>query len=347
VNYIWNKGKLTSHGLASLLVGLVERGDASLSGDSGQGFSFKMLRECSSPHPEERAAAHYLAHLELTRANSRQLVYAQQACGRVLQQNYRGQWKSNFLLCWLNFIPALLGLAFLLRCSLGPLEMWPYEVYELAFLVSPCLMMCVFGIVVIRRIKKISNFFQTLVQTAIYLLALSVTGIFLYEFFMEYSYLWLFSPIQFTLIFLILLTPLVFCYIMPIQSKEIMQLRQEISGLALYIHSAEARRMDIALSEGKSLEVYHRLLPYAIALQLENAWGRCFADELRTLTQGEKQITKDITALSAMVCATDHCCRAYKHPSAGRASPRVSGSSFSGFGGSAGSGGGGGGGGVC
>lgn len=165
---------------------------------------------------------------------------------------------------------------------------------------------------------------------------------------------WLFSPLQIALMAAILIIPALYLPIMDAPSVEVAKLRQEIAGLAMYIGAAEADRLNYANPPDKPLELYHRLLPYAVALGLEKAWGERFAEELEALEQQTGQAEQygntmqrclvSMALLNTLINQTDFCRTAYIAQT--HASARTRGSSFGGFGG-AGFGGGGGGGGAC
>lgn len=53
-----------------------------------------------------------------------------------------------------------------------------------------------------------------------------------------------------------------------------------IEGFKMYMETAEEDRLDMLTPPEKTPELFERLLPYAIALGLENAWGEKFKDVL-------------------------------------------------------------------
>ncbi len=61
-------------------------------------------------------------------------------------------------------------------------------------------------------------------------------------------------------------------------------IKDEIDGLKLYMKSAEEDRLDLLNPPDKTIEYYEQLLPYAIALGLENQWSEKFAAVINVQT---------------------------------------------------------------
>ncbi|MGJ8663754.1 MAG: DUF2207 domain-containing protein, partial [Marinicella sp.] len=59
-------------------------------------------------------------------------------------------------------------------------------------------------------------------------------------------------------------------------------IKDQIDGLKLYMKSAEEHRLDLMNPPDKTIEHYEALLPYAVALGLENQWAKKFADIIQT-----------------------------------------------------------------
>ncbi len=136
----------------------------------------------------------------------------------------------------------------------------------------------------------------------------------------------------------------------PLPSREQVELRQHVKGLALYTSTAETERFNFANPPEENLQLYHRRLPYAVALGLEAAWGKRFAHQLAQALASEEAyteaLTQDLVYSSRVSLSSYRDAVCAEQAAKAAASPR-GGSSFSGFGGGAGSGGGGGGGRAC
>lgn len=352
VNYIWNKNALNSRGMASLFLSLANRGDCSLQGDSSSTFIVRKLQE-TSPYPEEQdVEAMMNEDLVLDKTGGAALSVLQKVCEGRLSKDLEGynHWKSNLLPIAASFIPALAGLFFLLYCNLGPFMNWPEELFEYAFGIGFfVLYSTAFLFAGLKLIRK-KGFMPKLVGLGMMVMisVIVFTGIGAVFPLSEIS--WLFSPLQLILMFAVLAVPALYVPIMDAPSVHAAKLRQEIAGLALYIGAAETDRLNYANPPDKPLELYHRLLPYAVALGLEKAWGERFAEELQSLEQTEQSAALphyfvSPVFLNTLIAQTDYCRTAYMAQT--RASVTSRGSSFGGGFGGAGYGGGGGGGGFC
>ena len=127
----------------------------------------------------------------------------------------------------------------------------------------------------------------------------------------------------------------------------------------MYIGTAESKLLNIVNPPEKTLALYHRLLPYALVLGLEKAWGARFAKVIQAADTGETGApgTEDIKRrwydtrwlddMVAETCSVDSYVTSQYARSYSDYDSSDSGSSFSYGGGGAGSGGGGGGGRAC
>lgn len=80
-----------------------------------------------------------------------------------------------------------------------------------------------------------------------------------------------------------LFLPMFFMPLMKRPAPNAAKILAEIEGLALYLGTAEAARLNIFNPPDRSPEEFHRFLPYAVALGLEKAWGAQFATSLADL----------------------------------------------------------------
>jgi|GEM_PF-5782538 len=353
VNYLWNKQELTPRGIAALFISLAERGDYELKGDAKQGFDVIRLRPASSPIPEEQAAAGKLLEgTHVDNSSGYELSLIRNACVRALDRDYKKQWKQNVLPSIIAFIPAVIGLYYLVRTNLGPVEEWPGELWLYAIVTVILMAVCFIGVRIIRNLVLGIRRGRSFLALLVFLPVAAFLSLGLYECMQEEDLSWFLSPVQAALMVAVLLVPAFFAKIMDAPSLEMAKLRQEIAGLAMYIGAAEADRLNFANPPDKPLELYHRLLPYAVALGLEKAWGDRFAEELASIDMREgvaADILTEVTMLNTMVSSMDRSIAVYAAAQAAKtfASAVSSGSSFGGGGGGAGSGGGGGGGGAC
>ncbi len=87
-------------------------------------------------------------------------------------------------------------------------------------------------------------------------------------------------PLSFTLSLLNGLIPAVFILLMGAPTEEGQKLRDRLDGLALYIVAAEKDYMNLTNPPDRTSEFFEGLLPYALALGLEQPWGEGFAEAL-------------------------------------------------------------------
>lgn len=81
----------------------------------------------------------------------------------------------------------------------------------------------------------------------------------------------------------ILLMPLLFMSVMKQPAQRAIPILADIEGFAMYIGAAEAQRLNFQNPPDRTPEEFHRILPYAVALGLEEAWGAQFSDMFREM----------------------------------------------------------------
>ncbi|MBU0595083.1 DUF2207 domain-containing protein [Candidatus Bipolaricaulota bacterium] len=74
---------------------------------------------------------------------------------------------------------------------------------------------------------------------------------------------------------------LAFARIMPRKTRKGVRALEEVLGMAEYIQRAEVDRIEFHDAPEKSPQVFERLLPYAIALNLTSIWTKQFADLMK------------------------------------------------------------------
>ena len=76
---------------------------------------------------------------------------------------------------------------------------------------------------------------------------------------------------------LAMFTPTLFMPVMKQPSEKALQLMADIEGFAMYIKAAETQRLNLENPPERTPQEFERVMPYAVALGLENAWGAKFA----------------------------------------------------------------------
>ncbi|MCW5909814.1 MAG: DUF2207 domain-containing protein [Cyclobacteriaceae bacterium] len=79
-----------------------------------------------------------------------------------------------------------------------------------------------------------------------------------------------------------LIAQIVFYRIMPAYSEQDRKMMDELMGFRVYLATAEERRFDKLNPPEKTLELFERFLPYAIALDCQHEWANKFEDILKT-----------------------------------------------------------------
>jgi uncharacterized membrane protein len=178
-----------------------------------------------------------------------------------------------------------------------------------------------------------------------------VKGIFASVFLVILTFAFSPSPaIPLILIFLLIVLVSLFTYLIKAPTIEGRTIMDEIEGFKLYLSVAEQKQLDALHEPDMTPERFEALLPYAIALGVENQWGKKFENELAKSMQETKGYSPTwyVGAAGAMAFSPQKFSTSmgssFSSAISSASSPPGS-SSGSGGGGSSGGGGGGGGGG--
>ena len=90
-----------------------------------------------------------------------------------------------------------------------------------------------------------------------------------------------------TILLLCIFTQIMFMKIIKAYTSEGRKMADYIHGFRMYLSTAEGLYFNALTPPEKSLELYEKYLPYAIALDVENEWGEQFKDKLELATQTE------------------------------------------------------------
>ncbi|MBQ8172394.1 MAG: DUF2207 domain-containing protein, partial [Mailhella sp.] len=286
VGYLAHQAMFSPRCFGAALISLAGRGNCRVLGDAKQGFTLTR-GEGQSPYVEENAILRHLpagAVLPVDKKNSKTLYDMREALHLRLRREYGRMWKGGrggllgglFGSIWtfLGMAAAILGLAAIAGWSTG--GVLPQEV-----MAAP-LALLIFSLFARNFAKVVSTQWKRRKYLPAVLLTLFLTAFFCLMiggllFGMAGSVLLYFTPVQLALMAAVLLVPFGFSFIMDAPSVEARALLDEIEGLALYIGMAEKDRLDALNPPDQSLEHYQELLPYAVALDLEDAWGARFA----------------------------------------------------------------------
>jgi len=78
----------------------------------------------------------------------------------------------------------------------------------------------------------------------------------------------------------------IFTKLLAAYSPEGRKLTDKIEGFRMFLATADEKRFDLMSPPKKSLELYEKYLPFAIALGCENQWGQKFEDIINTAVIG-------------------------------------------------------------
>ena len=348
VSYLHNKAAYTPKCLGVGLLSLASRGVCGVSGGARQGFILRRLAG-SSPYNEEKALLDAMPHGELPvdAKHGEELYDMRNALLGQLDADYGRLWRGShgrglvsglFGSGWtvLGFVAAAAGLSSIVAMIDQDLLAQVLGVF--AVFLCACFFLRKIAMLV-KRSWQGRNFFGCTVLL-LFALPLSLSGFGAFAWALGETLFREFTPVQLALMQLAGLIPLGFSLIMDAPTQEARKLLDGIEGLAMYIGMAERNRLNLINPPALTAAHFQELMPYAVALDLEEAWGRRFADVVDAQAA--------LPARDLMLACGDLSGQA----SAGAASyadAQTAGSSsaFGGGGGGAGGGGGGGGGGGC
>lgn len=344
--FLFHKTEVTSACFGAAVISLAGRGCCAIEGNAREGFVLRPGRG-RSPHAEENRILDLLKeNVPVDREHGKLFSSMRRAMTTQLRQDYGKLWKGAgggaltglFGSVWMfiGMVLTILSLAAVTGCMTG-------GVMPEGFM--GVLMPVLFLFFLFRRLPRASAsllrsgrrgafVFSLLFQAC----ALAFMGFFIFKTgrgVFEY-----FTPLETGLAVLALLIPLFFSFIMDAPTKEARAMLDAVEGLALYMRMAESPSMHALNPPERTLEHYSELLPYAVALGLEEAWGAHFSSVLSSVS-GAQVLTPAVAGAFSSDAA------ASASSASESASSASSSSSFGGGGGGAGSGGGGGGGGGC
>lgn len=165
------------------------------------------------------------------------------------------------------------------------------------------------------------------------------------DFLVESGLLWLTLPYIGIVLGLIVLCALFF-YLIKAPTVSGRKRMDEIEGLKLFMQVAEQDRLNMLNPPEKTPQLFERLLPYAIALNVENEWSKKFDDIIsRAIQNNEYRPTWYVGSTFHTSTISASLASSFTSSISSSSTPPSSSSSGSSGGGSSGGGGGGGGGG--
>ena len=295
VHYLANDCELESPGLAALFLSLARKGRCRLSGNARTGYGIERIEpaqdEDTEPLSREEEAA--LAALPqgpvaVGKKSQEVLLGVKTACLNALAEDFPSLFREARLLRFIAFAVPLCLLACiqlchtqLMRCF-GPA--WPGYPWNAVKLIIALLVSGTLLSFLLPRQNALGRAWKWLRSVALLLAgSFLVAGLFLPIPVLKDTFLPPLAgilpnatPLQRTLFFAAMLWPVLIGPLMQSKSRELALLQDQIAGLALYLKAAEVPRLNALNPPEEDLALYAKLLPYASALELEEAWARRF-----------------------------------------------------------------------
>ncbi len=348
VSYLHNKSAYTPKCLGVALLSLAVRGVCAVSGGKRQGFVLNR-KVGSSPFKEENALLDAMPHgdMPVDEKHGEELCEMRAALLGQLDADFGSLWRGSH---GRGLINGLFGSGW----TVIGLAAAAAGLSSIVAMIDPDLLAQILGIFavflgacfffrkimgLVRRSWRARNVFSCVVLLLFALpLSLSVFGAFAWG--LGGTLFGMFTVPQLALMLLAALIPLGFSFIMDAPTPEARKLLDGIEGLAMYIGMAERDRLNLIDPPELTAAHFREIMPYAVALDLEESWGRRFADVVDAQAVGP---ARDLM----LVCGDLSGQASSGASSYADAQAAGSSSSFGGGGGGAGGGGGGGGGGGC
>ena len=87
---------------------------------------------------------------------------------------------------------------------------------------------------------------------------------------------------------LVMILLIAYVYLIKRPTQESVALEAEIEGFAMYLKTAEGQLLQHFNPPAMTPELFERLLPYALALDLEKIWGEKFQEVLERASMGDR-----------------------------------------------------------
>ena len=272
LHFLWNRCRVAPRWVLAALVDLSGRGCGSLSGDAGSGFTFsRAVTSGASVSGEEEALLAALPRkVCLKKSEAWRWSAARRACERFLRKAYPGGWRWHIL-------PLLPPFVVTLFCCYAVCDWAGLSGREILILAAWCCIMTAVAILcwITLRLLRSDRLVYVRRGQKLLFVVIPLCGLL---YFLSDAWIALLPPLHVVLVETIVLLPVFAGCHMGAPSPEVAVLRREIAGMARYIQTGEGA--EEAASPEKKRELFQRLLPYAVALELETTWRRHFASVL-------------------------------------------------------------------
>ncbi|MBP3731610.1 MAG: DUF2207 domain-containing protein, partial [Mailhella sp.] len=288
VCYLHYKAGFSPKCFGVALISLASRGICSVSGNARQGFLLRR-EEGLSPYKEENALLRHLPKNEMPvdRKHGEELSDMRSSMMAQLRSDYRGVWKGSHDM---GLIAGLFGsgwtvlgavVAFAGIISVAGLldsELIPALAGDFAILLGMFFFVSKFLGLLVSRWKARSYFSCGILAFFCVPLVVVLFGGLLFA--VGEELIASFTAAELILMLVAALIPMAFSLIMDAPTKETRSLLDKVEGLAMYIGMAERDRLNLINPPELTAEHFQEIMPYAVALGLEEAWGSRFTEAL-------------------------------------------------------------------
>ncbi|WP_416867384.1 MAG: DUF2207 domain-containing protein [Imperialibacter sp.] len=214
----------------------------------------------------------YRTEVVLEQANHSAIGSAVSAHEKALRKELDGiYFKMNRSYMFMAFLITIVGM----------LALVPWGKYETGFLIFilPILNLPIIGLVA-GTISSLMTYFERKyglgVFIALLIFTLPLLGGYMY---LVYASLMDLSVVA--IVFGFILANGMFIYLIKAPTVEGRKVMDQLEGLRLFMKTAEEDRFNRLQSKGSALEFFEKLLPFSIALGVENEWGEHFESYLK------------------------------------------------------------------
>ena len=279
VRYVW-KQAFDNTGLASAFVGLGVKKYLKITNADGQ-YTIERLAGQGAALTASEASLHNLIPeipFELEQSNHVKIASLINNLQRNLEKAYNGTlFHKNYGWFAIGIILSIMGLAvsaFLIPDGLGFTGLFIGGFSSVFWIV-----ILIVGNMAVQGIFGAGGFFSRLksIVSLIFIVPFLGAGIGIPVAFLSSETV---SPILLAFVgttIAIGALNLLFYYLMPAPTVAGRQILDQIEGFRLYLSTAEEKRLDALNPPEKTPELFERYLPYAMALDCENAWNKKFA----------------------------------------------------------------------
>lgn len=268
-----NKKKLDNKGFVCTIVQLAVKRYINIKLENKTYTLIKNINAVSSSESnEEKSTFNKLLNsrnsLSLKKSSSQILNSAEKKCSDATKEsvNIEKFYDKNKDLKSTGFFYLMGGLICMLTIYAFPLELLIYVLV---------------GVLVFGIITKVFKKIQSCLFLVFYIL--SIFGLFFLIPVILFNNPGSFLIEILSIVGLSILVYIIYVRMMTKKTTEGRKMEAQIKGLKMYLSTAEENRLNMLYVPERTPELYEKMLPYAMALDLENKWGEKFVDVFQTI----------------------------------------------------------------